>query len=440
MKQTFVSYIHQNKLFESKDKILLAVSGGLDSMVMTHLFRECTFQFSVAHANFQLRGEESEGDEKFVKNYCETYSIPFFSKKVETENYAEQHDLSIQMAARELRYRWFDELANQHHFDFIVTAHHLNDSLETVLLNFVRGSGLEGWDGIAPKNGKIIRPMLFASRKEIEDYATQNKITWREDRSNASDDYQRNFLRHQVVPLLKELNPSLENSFSESTAKIAGSVEWMELGIAQWKEKFQTKKGAQIHFNKKGFERFKNPESILWHLIKSYGFNFDQCQQIIKAINESGKLFFSATYELVVDRAALILSRKEREADAILIEENQAEAQRGNCFLKIIRKENSAFTNNKSNASLDEAKLKFPLKWRAWKAGDSFHPLGMTNKKKISDFLIDEKISVADKKTISVLESKNEIAWVVGLRIDDRFKITSETKKIISFRVMRNEE
>ncbi len=429
MKQKFLSYSAQIKLFTTKNRTLLAVSGGIDSMVMLHLSLECGFHIGVAHANFQLRGNESEGDEKFVEEICKKNSIPFFTKQFETESYAKSNHLSIQMAARELRYQWFNELLTEKHFDFIATAHHLTDSIETVLLNLVRGSGLEGLDGIASKNDKVIRPMLFATRLEIENYARENKMEWREDRSNATDDYTRNFIRHQVYPLLKELNPSLEKTFDESVKKISGAVELMEAGAEQWKQRFERKKDRQVHLDKKGFESIKNPESVLWNLIKSFGFNFDQCCQIITALKgQSGKGFTSSQFELVIDRDHLIISKNQTGLTETLIEFNQTEASLGNFKLKIEKKQNIDFKDDPSIAFLDASKLKFPLRWRKWKPGDSFHPLGMIHKKKLSDFLIDQKISVADKETTTVLESGNEIVWVVGLRVDDRHKITEATK------------
>jgi tRNA(Ile)-lysidine synthase len=428
VKQSFLTEIQQKKLCDSQDKVLLAVSGGIDSMVMLHLFKECGFTIGVAHANFQLRESESDGDEKFVEAICKKDAIPFFTTKFETENYAESHHISIQMAARDLRYKWFSEILKEQNFDFIATAHHLNDSIETVLLNLVRGAGLEGLDGIASINKKVIRPMLFATRLEIENYARENKIEWREDRSNATDDYSRNFLRHQAYPLLKELNPSFEETFKESIQKISGAVELMEIGIEQWRLKFEKKKENQILLDKKGFESLKNQESVLWNLVKSYGFNFDQCCQIIAALHgQSGKRFVSSEFELIVDRDQLIISKTQTELTETLIDFNQTEASLGNLKLKIEKKEKVEFKDDSSVAVLDASKLSFPLHWRKWQPGDSFHPLGMNHKKKLSDFLIDQKISMADKETVTVLESRNEIVWVVGYRIDERYKVGNST-------------
>lgn len=436
MKQLFLNFITHKKLCTASDRVLLAASGGIDSMVMLHLFQQNGFNVSVAHVNFQLRGKESDEDEQFVKAYCEQNSISFFTQRFDTEEFAAKKSLSIQMAARELRYSWFNELTEANGFDFVATAHHLNDSIETSLLNFVRGSSIEGLDGIAPKNGKLIRPLLFATREQIESYAKENKISWREDSSNASDDYQRNFIRHKVVPLLNELNPSLNNSFQDAVEKIAGANELMELGIRHWREQLESRKEDQILLSKSGFDGFHNPGGLLWNLIKQYGFNLDQCKQIIKALHgQPGKRFSSHEFELVVDREHLILSHHERELQEIFIEKDQAKALLGKYVLKIAETESKSISKDPFVANLDAEKIRFPLMWRKWRAGDSFHPLGMDHKKKLSDFFIDQKISLTDKESITVLESGGEIVWVIGYRIDDRYKISESSSRVVKIEV-----
>jgi tRNA(Ile)-lysidine synthase len=436
MKEEFLKHLSQKRLCTGKDKILLAVSGGLDSMVMLQLFRICDFKISVAHVNFQLRGSESDGDEQFVKDYCLKHSLKFFTKRFNTSQYSIENSLSTQMAARELRYDWFDALAKENEFDFVATAHHLNDSIETSLLNLVRGSSIEGLDGIAAKNGKIIRPMLFATREQIRAYANQNNIAWREDSSNASDDYQRNFIRHKVVPLLKELNPSLENSFRDATEKISAANELMMLGIENWREKFEHQKNDQIILTKKGFDDSQNPAGLLWNLVKNFGFNIDQCHQVIQSLHgQSGKHFSSHEYELSIDREHLIISKKKTEFAEIEIQKGQTKVDQGNYQLRIEETTKIEISKDPFVANLDAEKIKFPLVWRKWKAGDSFHPLGMDHKKKLSDFFIDQKVSVADKEQITVLVSGNEIVWVIGYRIDDRFKVSQSSKKMLKVSV-----
>jgi tRNA(Ile)-lysidine synthase len=436
MQQAFLDHLKKRKLCAPSDHILLATSGGIDSMVLMDLFLKSGITISVAHVNFKLRGIDSDNDEDFVLKKCLSNHIPFFTQSFDTLAFAEERKLSIQMAARELRYQWFHELLVQHGFQAVATAHHLNDTIETTLLNLVRGSGPEGWDGIAARNGKIIRPLLFASRSDIENYAAENGITWREDSSNASDDYQRNFIRHRVTPLLKELNPSFEKTFSDSIAKISSSNELAEEGLRAWKKNFVTEKGDRLFISKEGLDAAEHPDGLLWQVIKSFGYNFDQATQIIFSIHASpGKLFHSATHELVIDRSALILSKKTEGLNEILLEEGQAKATLGGMTLRIEKLSNAEMTKDAAVALIPVDKLQFPLTWRSWREGDSFYPLGMQHKKKISDFLIDQKISMAEKKSVTVLVSGNEIAWVVGMRLDDRFKVKQHTTEVVVLRL-----
>ena len=438
MKQFFLDEIGQKNLFSPEDRVLLAVSGGIDSMVMLRLFQECQFNIGVAHANFQLRGSESAGDQEFVNAICDKDKVAFFHRKFETERYAKENHLSIQMAARALRYAWFDEVLREQGYDYVATAHHLNDSIETVLLNFTRGTGLEGLDGIASKNGKIIRPLLFATRQEIENYASENSIEWREDRSNADNDYSRNFIRHKIIPLLKEVNPALENAFQDSQEKISGSASLLELGIKSWREKFEKKDAGKVFLKKKGLEGFSDPGGLLWNLIKSYGFNIDQCNQVIHGIEgQPGKRFSSGNFELVIDRDDLIITKKEIALTEVWIEKGQGEARLGKYVLKITEMGKGKIPNDNTIACLDADQLQFPMRWRKWKEGDYFYPLGMTHRKKLSDFLIDQKISIAEKESVTVLESGDQIIWVVGYRIDDRYKMTSPPGAVIHFSLIR---
>lgn len=436
MQQAFLDHIKKRKLCIPSDQILVAASGGIDSMVLIDMFLKSGFQISVAHVNFNLRGIDADEDENFVREKCRKSNVPFFTRSFDTASFAAEKKLSIQMAARELRYQWFQELMTEHGFQAVATAHHLNDSIETSLLNLVRGSGLEGWDGIAARNGKIIRPLLFASKAEIENYAAENGITWREDSSNATDDYQRNFIRHRVAPLLKELNPSFEKSFSDSISKISSSNELAEAGLREWRKKFVTEKEGTVFLSKEGFEASQHPEGLLWQVIRSFGFNFDQCVQIVSSLHGlPGKRFHSDLYELVIDRSALILSNKKEHPGETIIEEGQVKANLGKMTLQIEKLSNAEIIKDSAVALIPADALQFPLTWRTWREGDSFHPLGMPHKKKLSDFLIDQKISVTEKKSVTVLVSGNEIAWVVGMRLDDRFKVKPQTTEVVAFRL-----
>ncbi|NOS57451.1 MAG: tRNA lysidine(34) synthetase TilS [Cyclobacteriaceae bacterium] len=427
---------HIEKLCKTTDKILLAVSGGMDSMVMLHLFLQAGFSVAVAHCNFQLRGEESDEDENFVAAKCEKWGIPFHSIRFDTNNYAIQHGLSIQMAARELRYNWFHQVKEKENADWIATAHHLSDSVETVLLNLTRGTGLDGLVGIAHKNDFVIRPLLFATHKEVANYAAETGVIWREDRSNETDDYQRNFVRHQIIPKLEQINPAFEQSIAKMVERLSGDGAILTQAIEVWKKQFQKNENDKVILAKKGFEPNLDDSynsALLWRIVRGFGFHFDQCKKIVHALNgQSGKKFLSTSHQLVVDRELLILAPLSSELAEVTIDEGLVNAYLGNKQLTFLTTINGSSLNSKENATmLDRASIRFPLIWRKWKAGDSFFPLGMTGRKKISDFLIDQKVSLIEKEAISVLESAGEIAWVVGYRIDDRFKVKTTTEHVL---------
>jgi tRNA(Ile)-lysidine synthase len=432
MRGAFLKHIDQEKLCGPNNRILLAVSGGIDSMVMLHLFRSAGFSMGVAHCNFQLRGKDSDGDEQFIEEHCRLHHIPFYVSRFQTNNYAMQNGISIQMAARDLRYEWFEQVRAKEGFDFIATAHHLNDSVETIIFNLVHGRGLDGLTGIAAKNGNVIRPLLFASRKEIEMYTAENGITWREDISNQKDDYKRNFIRHEIIPRLKEINPAVEEAISKSIKKNKGILEFKKMGLAFFGDQNIVKKGSQISILKAAIGKFENTESTFYEAIKQFGFSIEQSDQIISSLQgQSGKTFFSSSHQLVIDRKEVIISHIAERQQAISIEKDQLICQLDGYKIEMII--SNDLTLNSQTISLDADKLKYPLYWRAWKEGDWFYPLGMSHRKKISDFLIDNKIPLTDKNHVTVLESEGEIAWVVGHRISDHFKITPETKRAIHF-------
>ncbi|HEY9045663.1 MAG TPA: tRNA lysidine(34) synthetase TilS [Ohtaekwangia sp.] len=434
MLEQFLNHIREHALCQDTDRVLLAVSGGVDSMAMLHLFHRAGYSIAVAHCNFQLRGHDSDGDEAFVKAAAAQLDIPCFTTQFNTAAFAEFHKVSIQMAARELRYRWFDELVIQHKFTSLATAHHLNDSLETILLNWIHGASLEGFTGIPVKNNTIIRPMLFATRESIEVYAKEHGILWREDSSNQTDDYQRNYIRHRVIPSLKELNPSLEHTIHRGLDKLSGEVALFHTGVDAWKKQFVTISPGRITIEKKYFQGAPHEASILWSFLKDYGFNYDVCTDIVSSLHgQSGKRFFAPLYQLAVDREQLIVTRQQDGWEDLTIEKNQSDAILGVWNMSIRSSKGIQKSLNPFEATLDAGKIIFPLVWRKWKPGDTFYPLGMEHRKKVSDFLIDRKISVADKDAVTVLESQGEIIWVAGHRIDNRFRITDATHEVISF-------
>lgn len=405
-------------------------------MVMLHLFKEAGFTIGVAHCNFQLRGKESDLDESFVQQVAKDLNLAVFVNRFDTELYAWEQGLSIQMAARDLRYAWFQDLIKLNSYNLLATGHHFDDSMETILLNLTKGSATEGLAGIPVKKENIIRPLLFVTRAQVEKYAREKGIAWREDESNLTDDYQRNFIRHQVLPKLKELNPSLDDTWEHGIEKIKGDLELMHIAFDNWRIQFVSEMMDRIVIQKKAFDLFSAGHSVLWRFIKGYGFNFEQAQEIIHALKaQSGKRFLSPTHVLVVDRETLIITPQPEEWNAVKIEKQDHEADLGPWKLFFSPGTKDVFNNSKMEAALDADQLAFPLIWRKWKNGDAFQPLGMSHRKKLSDFFIDNKLSVADKNAITVLESNGRIIYVVGWRIDDRFKITKDTKNVLSIRV-----
>ncbi len=435
--------LHIAQWCKTTDKILLAVSGGLDSMAMLHLFVESGYKVAVAHCNFQLREQESDEDERWLSAFCEKRKIPFHSNRFHTNNYAITHGVSIQMAARELRYEWFEQLLEEQGFDWIATAHHHNDSIETILLNLAKGTSLYGLQGMAAVKGHLLRPLLFATRQELETWVAEKGIAWREDQSNQTDDYQRNFIRHQIVPRFLEVNSSFEISMTKTTSKLAGSLLLVNQAVSDWKKRYWQNTGDMVHLTKVGFNEETEGYNlaILWEILKDYGFHYDQCVQILAARHgQPGKKFLTTTHSLTIDRDVLILLPLQNSLtdEALLIQNSQTKAFYSGYTLTIQRSVKPIdIDRNKQVATLNEEMIRFPLTWRKWKEGDWFIPFGMKNRKKISDFLIDTKVSLVEKESVTVLESGGEIIWVVGHRIDDRFKITESTERALIFQLAK---
>lgn len=436
MLEQFLNHIEQNQLCRKSDRILLAVSGGIDSMVMLNLFESAGYAIGVAHCNFLLRGDESDADEQFVMEICQKKNIPFYVTRFNTTDYAKLNHLSIQMAARELRYAWFDELLDTERYDFVATAHHLNDSIETVLLNWIHGGSSEGLLGIPVKNNRIIRPLLFVSRTAIEVYAQSTNLSWREDASNLTNNYPRNFLRHQVIPKLKELNPSFEETFKIGLEKLSAGHQLEQLALSQLQSDFVKISGKQVTILKELFEKIEHSPVILWRLIRNYHFTLPVCEDIVHALSgQPGKRFLSPTHQLVIDRSTLIITEHEDFWNPTEIAAEQTSAALGPWNMTIEKVDGKILPAEPDIAVLDADQLQFPLVWRPWQPGDFFYPLGMEHKKKVSDFLIDNKVPMSDKPHVTVLESAGRIIWVVGYRIDNRFKVSASTKQAVQFTV-----
>lgn len=432
--EQLLNHINRSSLCKTTDKILLAVSGGLDSMVMLHLLKNAGFTLAVAHCNFQLRGAESDGDEAFVAETCRQFNIPFHAKRFDTEAFAQQSAISIQMAARDLRYDFFQQIIMNIGYDYVATAHHFDDVIESVFLNLVRGTGIDGIRGIAVKKENVIRPMMFATRDMIHAYAQSEGIRWREDASNDTDDYRRNFLRHQVLSKLKELNPSFTEKFRDTHDRLLGARAFAEAFIEDVRSSaMETRPNHSVTIEIAAIQKAPFPAVLLWELIKHLGFKYDQCKKIA-VDHQPGKIFFTDTHQLVVDRSRYIIEGKQQKDFVTqLVQKGQQRVGHPPMCLLLTEVSADEFTLKKKPeiAQLDAARLKFPLTWRRWQSGDYFTPLGMRVEKKVSDFLIDLKIPFNAKADVTVLESAGEIVWIVGYRISDRYKITEETRRVL---------
>lgn len=426
----FQNHINQNFPFLNGRKLLLATSGGIDSMVLLHLCHQAGLDIRVAHCNFQLRGEESDQDEKFVVSECEKLETLVFVNHFDTKKFAEEHKLSIQVVARNLRYDWFNTLLINNGYDYLLTAHHLDDSLETFLINFTRASGLDGLTGIPKQNGYIIRPLLAFSRNEIEAFANQNKIQWREDSSNASDKYARNRLRHDVIPVLKELNPSLLSSFESTISNLQQAQTMVDDASRIVYRKVVEDINYQKRINLQELMQLPNYQAYLYQWLEPFGFSdWTSISELVHA--QSGKQIHSQKHTLLKDRNELIVFPKQenKETGQILVEKGQKDVKFPLKLTFCNVDDISVQTTN--TIFVDEDKLTFPLEIRKWKEGDLLYPSGMEGKKKLSKFFKDEKFSLIDKSETWLLCSANEIVWVIGKRQDERFKITESTKRIL---------
>ena len=429
--QRFCQFITENNLFSSEDEILLTVSGGIDSVTLSDLFHKAGFNFGIAHCNFGLRGEESDEDEAFAKKLSKKYKVPFYTERFDTQIFAEKEKISIQMAARQLRYRWFEELRKLKGYSYIATAHHAGDAVETVLLNVVRGTGIAGMNGIRAKTGYIIRPLLFADREQIREYMAEHHLGWREDSSNQSAKYQRNYLRQEVVPLLKKLNPNLEHTMQTSVQRIGAAERVFRQYIEELKAKVWEENNEATYINQNLIPE-QDRAALLYELLVDCNFSFSDVKSIV-ATETTGKFIESPTHTLAKDRERLTLTPKNLgDYLSSYIAEGQQEFNEKGIQLIIKSLEISNFTLDTATntACLDYDKLVFPLQLRKWKEGDWFCPLGMNKKKKVSDFLVDNKVSVNLKDKVYVLCSAGAIVWIVGRRIDERYKINDNTKKV----------
>ena len=431
MLRQFENHVSNHFPFLQGKKLFLAVSGGLDSMVLVHLFQQLNYEIVVLHCNFQLRGLESFEDQQFIQEYSNTNAIPFVFTQFDTEAFAADFKVSIQVAARELRYSWFYEQLAIQKGDFILTAHHADDNLETFLINLSRGTGLEGLIGIPAQNEKVIRPLLFFSRQQIEEYASVNKLKWREDSSNASDKYLRNKIRHHLVPLLKELNPNFISSFEKTQSFLSEAQELVDDAAIMVYQQVAREEGEDIYFDLGRLLQLPNYSSYLYQWLKEFGFTaWDDIYELVDG--QSGKQVLAPYFRLIKDRDCLILS-------PLQSQENQQEFEIESLESKVKFPLNLDFSTvskigvaSNSTIFVDQDKLVFPLTLRHWNEGDVFQPFGMEGKsKKVSKLFKDEKLSLIDKEKVWLLCSNNQVVWVVGIRQDERFKIDPNSKNLL---------
>jgi tRNA(Ile)-lysidine synthase len=451
----FVQYVQDNKLFTKDDLLVLAVSGGVDSVVLVELCKKAGYRFVIAHVNFNLREKESERDEQFVRELAAGADVPVFVKNFNTAEYASLNNLSIQVAARVLRYEWFEVLRKELAVNtianvvkgacIIVTAHHLDDSVETMLMNLFRGTGLNGLRGIMPKQEYLLRPLLSFTKNEIVEYANSFELSWVEDSSNQLDKYTRNYFRNQLIPMLRKIYPQVDENLYQNLHRFQDAAMLYREAVEKKIKKLVEARGNEMHIPVLKLIRMPAYQTILFEILHQYGFTSHQLSQVIQLIHsETGKQVLSDRYRVIKNRNWLIIAPAAQQHSSYVVigdDDPLVGYEKGNLKLAKSSADEVRFRADKplipvasqpSIAYLDAKKITFPLLLRRWKAGDYFYPLGMKKKKKVARFLIDSKLSKTEKESVWIIESNKKILWVVGSRIDDRFRITENTKEIIT--------
>jgi tRNA(Ile)-lysidine synthase len=437
----FKKFIDENSLIKPCQRVLLAVSGGIDSMVMADLFLQSGYKTGIAHCNFSLRGDESDNDEEMVRNYSSIHKIPFHTIRFDTKAFAKKKGLSVQMAARELRYTWFEEIRKENGYDLIAVAHNLNDNIETLLINLIRGTGITGLTGMKPASNRIIRPVLFASRLDIISYCDQQNISFREDKSNSDTKYTRNKIRHLVIPVLKEINPSIENTLNETAERFTDLNEILSDYISVIRDSVSEQKGELITFNISTLKTYLHNKTVLFELFKPYGITSLLLKDLMSVIDgKTGGIIITETHRIIKNRKEIIISYEEDVIKDSYSIEDLSDFQK----VPEIKTVNISDITDRfeipkdaSTACLDHEKILFPMIIRKWNTGDYFYPLGMNRKKKLSDYFIDKKYSKFDKEKKLILESDGKIVWIIGDRIDNRFRITESTKKALIIKALK---
>lgn len=438
----FHKFILDNNLPGPEQQILLAVSGGMDSVAMTELFRRAGYRFAIAHCNFGLRGKESDLEEEFVKSLARSCRVTFHCRRFDTLEYAKEYGISVQMAARDLRYQWLEELRSRKGYGYIATAHHLDDEVETFLINLSRGTGIAGLHGIPPLSGRLFRPLLFAWREQIMAFVTEEGLAYREDSSNKENKYRRNRIRHEIIPALEALNPSFRQELSGTMRKIKDAEVIYRQAVMEKTSTLLDRRGEEILIPIAGLKDLSPLRTWSFELLRPFGFTASGVDSLIAAMDrEPGRQLFSPTHRLLIDRDHLIITPLENPAapagEEMAVIPDSREGQLDapvRLTWSVSGTVPDHFASGTDTASFDKDLLRFPLTLRKWRRGDFFYPLGMGHKKKLSDFFIDNKVPRTRKEKSWLLCSGGAIVWVVGMRIDDRFKVTSDTHEVLSIR------
>jgi len=435
MLNLFLKYIEENKLVKKGDRILAAVSGGIDSMVMTDLLLKTGLLSGIAHCNFSLRGKDSDDDEEMVRNYAMKHGIPYYSIRFTTAGHAKERGISIEMAARELRYDWFDKIRTKNGYNSVAVAHNLNDNIETLLLNLIRGTGIAGLGGMKPSANHIIRPLLFATRRSIEEYCRENKLIYREDRTNADIKFRRNKIRHELIPLMKEINPSIETTLNETAERMSSINDIVSGYISETGKMIFISKDNHITVNISKLEYYRDNQAVMFELFRPFGITGALLKDLQKIISgRTGGQLFTGTHRIIRNRNEIVITEDLKEVNESFIISSLYGLRRSpliESVKTVTIKEGFKISSDPQMAYLDVRKISFPLIIRKWEKGDFFCPFGMTRKKKLSDYFIDRKFSRVQKEKAFIMESEGKIVWIIGEKIDNRFRITSSTKKAL---------
>ncbi|MBR0072916.1 MAG: tRNA lysidine(34) synthetase TilS [Bacteroidales bacterium] len=441
--QRFIEHRQQTALFQPYDNVLLAVSGGVDSVVMAHMFAQAGYHFGIAHCNFHLRGADSNSDEEFVMSLAQQYNVPFHCVQFQTTSYAKEHKLSIEEAARKLRYDFFAHTAAENGYIYIATAHHNNDAIETFFINLMRGTGISGLHGILPKNSNIIRPLLPFSRLEISQYAAQHQLPFHEDCTNAETIFLRNKIRHSLLPLLKEISPQIEHTMMRNMANIAGAEQIYQQAVEQKRQQLLHHSGDTITILKSDLYQLQPCSTYLFEMLRPFGFSAAAVADIIDALKNTGRQFHTHSHTLLIDRDGLIIKPsvgRESDAQFVIAEGTRAISEPvcltfepANAFALQMLKTDS------NTIIVDASLLKYPLALRKWANGDRFRPFGMKNSRKVSDFFKDARLSRFEKEQKWLLcNADGQIIWIVGMRMDDRFRLTATTATAMIITLSKN--